>query len=69
MKIPKYIDEAISARERAAGLLIKYDRIITEYMDKHGIECEYTNLHCGVIAESSTASACTRKAIESHKSL
>ena len=38
MKIPKYIDEALKKRTRAAEEFNKYDWIVSRWIDEHGLE-------------------------------
>ena len=40
MKIPKYIEKALQQRVRAAYTLIHNDSIITDFINKNGIEVE-----------------------------
>lgn len=37
MKIPKYIDKALHKRTSSACKLLKYDEIVTNFIDKHHI--------------------------------
>ena len=66
MKVPKYIRNAIRLREQAAYTLIKYDSLITKFLDKHDINCEYRDLHVGIVTEPSQVVISTLSSIEKH---
>lgn len=38
MKVPKYIEDALTRRARAAETWEKYDRIITDFINRHEID-------------------------------
>lgn len=37
MKIPKYIDDALKKRTKAANGFNRYDYVVSEWIDKHGL--------------------------------
>lgn len=43
MKIPKYIDEALKKRAKAANEFVKYDIIVSEWCVKHNVQSEDIN--------------------------
>lgn len=69
MKIPKYIEQALKRREKAAWALLSADYIITDYITKHNIEVEAYDYATGVeMYANPTASADrVRQAIAEHK--
>lgn len=48
MKIPKYIDNYLDRRVKSAEQLMKYDWIITDWLDKYDIEVEDFDYCTGV---------------------
>lgn len=50
MKIPKYIDEALKKRTKAAEAFNHYDWIISHWIDEHGLEedIDLADFHGGV---------------------
>lgn len=50
MKVPAYIDEALRRRTKAIKQFKKNDFIISEYIEKNGLErdIEPKDYHCGV---------------------
>ena len=48
MKVPKYIQDALNKRVKGAVMAAKADRIITEYINKYGIEVETMDYCRGV---------------------
>lgn len=69
MKIPKYIDEALKRRTNAAYKLIKYDCIISDYIEKYNIPVDTSDyrLGCEVICNPGMSESCVREAILAHK--
>lgn len=67
MKVPKYIEEAIMRRSRAADRLCHYDYIVSRFIEEHGIDCDLTHLHAEVICNSSLSAGRTLRAIENHQ--
>jgi len=63
MKVPKYIDDALKRRERAAYTLIHNDLIISEFIKRNNINCEYTDLHCATLGEPAVVTTETINAI------
>lgn len=47
MKIPKYIDEALHKRTSSACKLLKYDEIVTKFIDKHHIGVDFEDYDGG----------------------
>lgn len=64
MKVPKYIEEALKRRAKAAVTFTDTDSVISEFIEKHGIDCEYTHLHCESLLNPYVANSATVKAIE-----
>ena len=50
MKIPKYIDDALKKRTKAAEMFNQYDWIISDWIDKHGLsdDIDTADFHGGV---------------------
>lgn len=48
MKIPKYIENALDRRVRAAETLSDMDKIITDFINDNGIEAEECDYLTGV---------------------
>lgn len=46
MRIPDYIKKALERREKAAYAFIRNDSIISNFILKNNIDCEYIHLHC-----------------------
>lgn len=69
MKIPKYIEQALKRREKAAWTLMSADYIITNYIEKHNIEVEPYDYATGVemYANPKSSADRVRKAIAEHK--
>lgn len=66
MKIPKYIDLTLKRRTAGAEQYLKYDAIITEYIEKHYLdvdECHYQT-GCESICLPRSSEKVIRKAIE-----
>jgi len=63
MKMPDYIEKALRRRERAAHTLMRNDFIVSEFITKNNIDCEYTYLHCETIVNPSLANTATIEAI------
>ena len=62
MKVPKYIINALYSRQKAADKFLYEDRIISEFIHRYNINCEYCDMHvetlCGgsdVISETISA--------------
>lgn len=47
MKIPEYINKALSRRTKYAVLLDKQMQIVDAWLDKNGIECDTEDTHRG----------------------
>lgn len=47
MKCPKYIQDALYKRSKCAGLFMKWDCIICNFLEKHGIEVESYDIATG----------------------
>lgn len=45
MKIPRYIDEALTKRTKYACKLDDAMKVVDEWLDKHNIECECYDTH------------------------
>jgi len=67
MRIPKYIDDALRKRTKAAQAFNKYDWIVSHWLDDHGIgdEIDTANTHGGVesIVNPTVAERIIRNAI------
>lgn len=65
MKIPKYIDEALKKRTKAAEDFNRYDWIVSNWIDEHGLgeDIDLENFHGGV--ESIVNPRVSEKAIRS----
>lgn len=50
MEIPKYIDNALKKRTKAAETFNHYDWIVSEWIDKHGLadDIDAADFHGGV---------------------
>lgn len=68
MKLPKYVDDVLKKRTKAANDFNKYDWIISEWIDKHGLDDTIDNscFHGGVesIVNPEAAEEEIRRAIE-----
>ena len=69
MKIPKYIDETLKKRTKAAHKLIEYDCVISEYIEKHNIPVDTADYHlgCEMIMNPEESESNIRKAIINHE--
>lgn len=67
MKVPKYVIQALDRRKKAANAFVSADAIISEFIDKNGIDCEYTHLHCESLCNAHLANNETIEAILSHE--
>ncbi len=67
MKIPKYIYRAIMLRAKYAKLYNYYDYIVSDYCDKHNIECEFTHGHVETVVHPKEAAEETLQIIETIK--
>ena len=47
MRIPKYIDEALRKRTKAAHKLLEYDCIVSDYIEKYNIPVDTANYRLG----------------------
>ena len=47
MKIPKYIDEALTKRTKYAYKLDDAMNVVDKWLDKHNIKCEDYDTHTG----------------------
>lgn len=65
-KIPQYILKALENRAKAAVAFSEADSIISEYIDKNGIDCEYTHLHVETLTNPYSANEETIADIENH---
>lgn len=67
MKIPKHIDDALRKRTKAAEMFNHYDWIISEWIDKNGLDndIDTADFHGGVesIVNPKTSEANIRLAI------
>ncbi len=50
MKCPKYIEKALHDRARAAEKFLNLDLLISDWLDKNNIDCEYAHLHVETIS-------------------
>lgn len=68
MKIPKYIEKALQQRVKAAYVLIHSDSIITDFINKNGIEVEDFDYCYGVemYVNPNASADRVRSAIEHH---
>lgn len=48
MKIPKYIDEALKRRTKAADAWFYNDLVISEFIDKYNLKVDCADYHNGV---------------------
>lgn len=69
MKIPKYIDEALKKRSKAAVMFNKYDFIISTFIDKNNIDVDMADYHGGVesIINPTESEMAIREAVCEHK--
>ena len=68
MKIPKYVDEALKKRTKAAIIVSKNDAIITDFINKHNIDANSED-YCGGVemyANPYESEDAIRQAIENH---
>lgn len=67
MKIPKYIDEALKKRTKAAFAFNEYDYIVSEWITKNGLDEDIDGCHiyggCESIVNPSSSEATIRDAI------
>lgn len=68
MKIPKYIDEALHKRTSCACKLLKYDDIVTNFIDKHhiGVDFEDYDGGCEMFLNPYDSEQAVRQAILNH---
>lgn len=68
MKIPKYIDEALSKRRKAAMQLSKYDAVVSDFIIKNQIDVDTQDYGGGVemYSNPSESEQTIRKAILNH---
>lgn len=64
MKVPKYIFEAIKLRAIFAQRYSHYDHIVSDYIDKNNIDCEYIHGHVETIINPVFAARETFEAIK-----
>ena len=69
MEIPKYIDETLRKRTKAAYKLIEYDCVISEYIEKHNIPVNMADyrLDCEMIINPEVSESNVREAIINHE--
>lgn len=69
MKIPKYIDEALRKRANSAFRFIQYDAIISDFIEKNGVELDtmHYGLGCESILNPDSSANAVREAILTHK--
>ena len=65
-KIPQYILKALEKRAKAAVAFSEADNIISEYIDKNRIDCEYTHLHVESLTNPYSCNKETIEDIENH---
>lgn len=68
MKIPKYIDEALHKRTSSACKLLKYDDIITSFIDKYHIGVNYEDYEggCEMFTNPYKSEEAVRQAVLNH---
>lgn len=68
MKIPKYIDEALKKRTKAAIIVSKNDTIVTDFINKHNIDVNSEDYYGGVemYVNPYESEDAIRQAIEDH---
>lgn len=68
MKIPKYIDEALRKRTKAAYKLIEYDCAVSDYIEKHNIPVDTADyrLGCEMLFDPNISENSIREAIINH---
>lgn len=71
MKIPKYIDEALSKRRKAAMELNKYDAVVSDFIIKNQIDVDIQDYGGGVemYFNPSESEQTIRQAILNHNKL
>lgn len=69
MRIPKYIDEALRKRTNAAYKFMDYDCIVSDFIEKNGIELDpmHYRLGCESILNPDSSENAVREAILAHK--
>jgi hypothetical protein len=69
MKIPKYIDEALQKRTNAAFKFMNYDCIVSDFIEKNGIELDpmHYGLGCESLLNPDSSANAVREAILAHK--
>lgn len=69
MRIPKYIDEALRKRANAAFKFMDYDCIVSDFIEKNGIELDpmHYGLGCESILNPDSSENAVRKAILAHE--
>lgn len=50
MKIPKYIEKALIKRAKCAGAFVEADCVVSNFLDKHGIEIDNSDYWSGAEA-------------------
>ena len=69
MRIPKYIDEALRKRTNAAYKFIDYDCIVSDFIERNGIELDsmHYGLGCESLVNPDNSEEAVRKAILAHE--
>lgn len=69
MKCPKYIEEAINKREKAAYMFNHYDKMVSDWCDKHDILLETFDCRggCESLVNPSASAIRVLEAIKIHK--
>lgn len=69
MRIPKYIEEALQKRTNAAYRFMDYDCIVSDFIEKNGIELDtvHYGLGCESLVNPDSSANAIRKAILAHE--
>ena len=69
MRIPKYIDGALRKRANVAFKFMDYDCIVSDFIEKHGIELDpmHYGLGCESFLNPDSSANAVREAILAHK--
>lgn len=69
MRIPKYIDEALRKRVNAAYKFSDYDCIVSDFIEKNGIELDtmHYGLGCESLVNPDNSAEAVQEAILAHE--
>lgn len=63
MEIPKSIEKALMRRAKAAYQFMEYDLIITRFIERNDIDCEFVNMRVESLIDPEKVNRITRQNI------